>query len=494
MRGLSSKELAQLGREAKAPFKIGMATDEGVKNLVVTKILRLLPGKRLTAVAQYQGSTVVAKLFFHPQSWQRHRDKERQGIKVIKKHKLLAPEIVAEYQLEQVGAVILLEYLEAANSLAEHFLIENQDDTNDPSKANLDKVLSSAFELLCLCHNCGLWQRDMHLGNYLLCEERLYLIDGADIQLHSEAANKTERLESIAEFASQFPVYWDRKLETMLNSYGEHYRALSQDELATIRCLVNQIRRKRLAHIEKKVFKTTSANRKIQRIDCLYVHDRRLSVSQVEEFTQSPSSSFDKSPLLKNGDTTTVGQAVFANLSTVVKRYNVISFGKWLSHLPVPSRAQKCWKNAHMLLLLGLRTPRPLMFYEERKFWLFRYRAYFLNEKLPASNLLDQLNDENEFINKPELVTAFETFFQAMKDYQISHGDMKATNFVFYNSSLYILDLDGMKRHKFKWVARRKGMNDVRRFEKNWRDSPHEALFAPLIDKLYQERQVPRHD
>lgn len=494
MKTLTGHSLSSIGRQLEVPFNIELLRDGNASELEITKVLRILPGKRLTAIGNHKGKTIVAKLFFHPSSWQRHLDKECSGIKEIRKQGFNAPDILGQYQLSGIGSVILLEYLETAINLADYFSDRKGRSESSQNPQELNDVFSLVFKLLCDCHNAGLWQRDMHLGNYMLHRQQLYLVDGADIELLPNPADKQQRLDNIADFISQFPVCWDNRIGPMFAGYTESDANLSSDDLATVMPLVRKIRLKRLAHIEKKAFRTSSANRKVKDARHYYVHDRYFDEQHVEKFVGNPNSYFGTSPLLKDGDTTTVGEAKLAEKSLVVKRYNIISLGKWLTHLFTPSRAHRCWKNATMLLLLGVNTPRPLLFLEERWFWVVRLRAYFLSEKVHSENLLEQLNSDQKNINTNDLVDAFEEFFSIMSNYQISHGDMKATNFIFLAGNLYILDLDGMKRHRFKWWATRKHLNDIKRFEKNWRGSAHEETFAPLIEKLYSQRRSLAYD
>jgi len=69
--GYASKDLVKLGRNVPTPCAVSLL-DNGVEvDLEILDILRILPGKRLTAVASMNGEKVVAKLFFHPQEqWQ----------------------------------------------------------------------------------------------------------------------------------------------------------------------------------------------------------------------------------------------------------------------------------------------------------------------------------------------------------------------------------------------------------------------------------------
>ena len=156
-----------------------------------------------------------------------------------------------------------------------------------------------------------------------------------------------------------------------------------------------------------------------------------------------------------------------------------------MKYLFKPSRAAKCWRNSLMLRMLGIETPRPFMIIEERLFGLLRQKAYFVCEKIEAPNLMECFEDKQ--LKRPELdqiIAKFRNLFQIMIDYKISHGDMKASNFIFHNEQLIVLDLDGMKRHKSNRSFKKAIMKDFNRFMKNWRNNEYEEEFKNMIDEL----------
>ena len=55
-----------------------------------------------------------------------------------------------------------------------------------------------------------------------------------------------------------------------------------------------------------------------------------------------------------------------------------------------------------------------------------------------------------------------------MADTHISHGDLKATNFIYSNDKLYVLDLDAMTRHKGRASFHKSFRKDLDRFTTNW--------------------------
>lgn len=481
----ASNDLVGFGRNVPTPCKVSLI-DNGIETkLEILNILRILPGKRLTAVAKLDGKKIVAKLFFHPQAWKRKLDKELRGMQEFEQHQLAAPKVLGQHSIKGSGAVILIEYLETGLNLAEYFA--NEKAVTSPEGA---KVWSLLFNALCSCHNTGLWQGDMHLGNYMLFQDQLYLVDGGDVQRLKRPLTKTKRLESIADFISQFPVSFDCQIELMLESYQVDYKEFSPADLAKLRPRVQSLRIQRLYNFEKKVFRSTSANRKLKTAKSYVVHDRVLQEHDLSQFLGNPDSYIEQGNMLKDGNSTTVVQVSIGGKAMVLKRYNTVGFVQGLKRLFDESRAHRCWRNASMLSLLGVSTPRAYLFLEERFWWIFQRRAYFLTEEIQAKNLLLQLEDVNENLDETKLVDAFAGFFETMQRYQISHGDMKATNFIFQHDKLYVLDLDGMRRHRSKWWSLKRSLSDIKRFEKNWVGSRYEQVFAPMIKQVYENRRT----
>ena len=71
-----------------------------------------------------------------------------------------------------------------------------------------------------------------------------------------------------------------------------------------------------------------------------------------------------------------------------------------------------------------------------------------------------------------------------MREYKISHGDMKATNFIYTSKLLYVLDLDSMRRHKMAVRFRNRFSKDLARFRKIWIGTRLAAPVEQLIEKM----------
>ena len=152
--------------------------------------------------------------------------------------------------------------------------------------------------------------------------------------------------------------------------------------------------------------------------------------------------------MLKDGNSSTVAMIKINERNYVLKRYNIKSFWHGISRAFRPSRAHHSWRNASVLEMLGVATAHPFLYLEERVFWLFRKRAYFLCEYIEGRDLGTAWEKQEVAISENEMVVLFRGLFKIMADYRISHGDMKATNFLLQDKELYVLDLDAMERNR----------------------------------------------
>jgi tRNA A-37 threonylcarbamoyl transferase component Bud32 len=64
----------------------------------------------------------------------------------------------------------------------------------------------------------------------------------------------------------------------------------------------------------------------------------------------------------------------------------------------------------------------------------------------------------------------------------ISHGDMKATNFILSERGAVVIDLDAMRKHDTAESFHRAQRRDLRRFMRNWEACPEtRTMFAEMM-------------
>ena len=122
----------------------------------------------------------------------------------------------------------------------------------------------------------------------------------------------------------------------------------------------------------------------------------------------------------------------------------------------------------------------------ENRWGPFRSTAYFISEYMEGSDIYNLLHSNGaKDISQEEIIDLTGALLRMLADASISHGDFKATNFIFSNRNLFIIDLDAMREHRFRWRFRRAFRRDLKRFRQNWTDSPIiDKLFLDQINKL----------
>src|SRR5690606_22325046 len=101
------------------------------------------------------------------------------------------------------------------------------------------------------------------------------------------------------------------------------------------------------------------------------------------------------------------------------------------------------WYNANLLEYLGIATPQPLGFVEQRFFGL-RREAYFICQYIAGRALADVSDSE---IQQLEIVQQITELFEQLRRHHIYHGDLKATNFlVDQQQKIWLIDLGAMQQ------------------------------------------------
>ena len=113
---------------------------------------------------------------------------------------------------------------------------------------------------------------------------------------------------------------------------------------------------------------------------------------------------------------------------------------------------------------------------------------YFITEYIEGPDALDLLGSMNRPNGELE---ALASLLSNLSESQISHGDMKATNFLMAEEGPVIIDLDAMREHKSKESFERAFDRDLDRFMENWEGSPElESRFESLLARLSSRKLI----
>ena len=130
---------------------------------------------------------------------------------------------------------------------------------------------------------------------------------------------------------------------------------------------------------------------------------------------------------------------------------------------------------------LGIRSLNPVAMLEYR-IGPLRRRSYFVTEYIEGPDALVRLGS----LETPDdELEALVLLLRNLSESKISHGDMKATNFLMADDGPVIIDLDAMREHKNSESFQRAYNKDMDRFMKNWEDHPELASqFEGLLIKF----------
>lgn len=453
---LDAAALRRAGRTPPLPSRVRLADG---RTLTLHHLLRLLPGKRIVAAAELDGERVLAKLFVDARSERRWRS-EHEGIAALAAAGMPTPAVVAAAALEGGGHALLTRYLDGADTLLDAWRALG---SHAPGDAAALALLAPAFALLGRSHAAGISHDDLHFGNFLRHGGALHLIDGDAVRAHA-ALPADVAARDLAMLIAQLPWAWDAHLAPLLAAYRAACpQAPSGERLE--RALRAQ-RAWRLRDYLGKTVRDCTLFRVTKRFG-RYVAVVRAEAARLEALLADPDAAMARGVALKRGNTSTVARVELDGRALVIKRYNIKNAAHALSRLWRPSRGWHSWREGHRLRLIGVATPAPLALVEERLGPL-RRRAWLVTEHCPGVDLLAHLAAHVADGPPPAEAGALRRLFATLHAQRISHGDMKATNLLWRDGDVVVIDLDAMVQHRSSAAHARAWQRDRARLLRNW--------------------------
>ena len=447
---LSISDLRAIEGLPPIPFRVVLPD---ASELCFVRIFRLLPGKRFSGEAIWRGKPVFSKLFVASGA-ARHGAREKAGIDALLAGNIPTPALLAAIPLP--GAfLVLTDFFPDAVTL-ESLLTLSDDDAG----------LRSALNLLGKLHAAGLVHDDLHFGNFIKHVDTLFLIDGDGVR---PAHSADDALENLALFLSQLTPVKGDSFPLLLDAYGR-----SVDEAVLMKA-VQRLRRERLRDYLRKTLRNCTkfqVDRGIRHFSVVL----REKAAQLLPVLDDADRLMAEGEMLKNGATCTVVR-VAAGTQLVIKRYNLKHWRHALSRAWRPSRAWHSWLAAHCLDFYGVATPQPLAMCEERAGPL-RGRAFLVTAHCAGPDLLSVLAPGSE--PSPAMQVAIRQLFRTLYDLRITHGDLKATNLLWADEQVVLIDLDAMVQHRQVHAFVREWRRDRQRLLRNW---PADSVLSKWFDQ-----------
>ena len=471
---LDADALVRYGRRLPVPFALSVISSDGrILDVTVFRVLRLLPSKRIVAVAEVEGENFLVKIFIGAHS-RRYFQRELSGAKKISAAGVLTAALQWRGELKSASAHVLgFEFLEGAKDLLQTL----RDSENNKVELLL---VSKLVPVIATLHEKGVLQNDIHPGNFLFLSESVYTIDGGDVTRRNMRPLSTRKsLDNLALFLAQFQSLEENILSACLDKYCQiRGWPLDSNRFEHLTNLIQVKSDQRKRDYVRKSFRECSqfaSEHTIKRFSvCQRVHDTPAMRNLLNRLDERIASG----ELLKDGKSATVALVNGPSGKLVIKRYNIKSLSHGFARAFQNTRGWVSWANANRLKFLGIRAVAPVALVEER-IGPIRRRAYFITEYIEGADLMTLAENDDPSEEIEAIVKIIKDMFAA----GISHGDLKASNFILASDGPVIIDLDSMKEHRSQFAKHRAEKRDIARFMKNW--SAESRVWNRFADLLF---------
>lgn len=462
--------MTDLDYSTRVPFDVSLPDG---RTLHCHSLARVLPGKRLVCAAELDGNAVYAKVFHVRHQWQQ----ELNAYTRAGKAGLPVPGLLYSTVLDD-QYLIITRAIENSESLLDH--------VTDNHNAIPIPVLDSLMKCYAALHDAGAVHNDPHLGNFLLQGNRLVMMDVAAFGFSGQSPDRDACLDNLALLLAQFPCSVEPVYRHALEMYCR-YRNLEAVDGNDMEKRIQHARQRRGENFLKKIWRSSSRYLASHDFFRHTIVRRSLLSDGMHQFLGDPDSAMSKaeSRMLKDGNTATVKLVQIDNHKFIVKRYNIKNMFHLLKRAIQPTRAAISWRNANYLEHLGIGTSAPVALIEQRR-GPFRGKAWFVMEALEGEDARHFFEHAAVADSKTEdYADRLVNLLYCLHSNRISHGDMKATNFIMTDNTAAVIDLDAMKIHASREAHEKSWKRDMQRFAANWQSRPEVAdLFNKKLKRL----------
>lgn len=421
-------------------------------------VMRALGRTRTVYDATWQGRRVVVKVFGKFGKARYHAMREWRGLKQLETRHLRGPKPLFFGPIPH-GWAVATEYIENAVTAQE---LWRTADTIDRKI----RLLSLVVGQLARQHDKGVIQSDIHLGNFMIRGEEVFALDPAMMRFRRGPISRQKSIRHVAQLTGILPEEAGPAIESVFRKYAEARSwVLEPQDLEFLRTTHRQSRNKAVERGLRKFLRTNKWHQAIRCGPWRGLADRTLSDSvNLDEITTGLDEAMRRGRILKDGRTSFVSRTTLGRTEVVIKRYNHKGPLHSLRHTLRGSRAKRSWRNANRLLLLGIPTPRPLAYIDERRGPVL-HCSYFIAQFVSGQELYGILRDKNvPEDRKQRLIDQVVRVLERMADHAISHGDLKHTNILSDGDTISLTDLDGMRVHRIAWLQQCRHRRDLARF------------------------------
>ena len=475
-------------RMAQFPFQLLVkrsGSENQPESLLCTALLRAVPGRRAVYDATLNGKNIIVKVFSHKIRAKHHLKKEWCGLNLLDSKGLNVPKTLFYGQTQDGQQVIAMEKITESATILDVL----GKTTNESEKLDL---LILVCKELARQHDKGVFQKDLHLGNFLLSPvrnstgripeaaaekentsngvrgDKVFMLDPSQIRFSHRELNKRKSISQLARLIGYLPTNDTVSVARLCEEYFKvrGWRFGKPDELLLQKQFITH-KEKTVGRALKKCLRTSKRYLRVKSGKYLAVFDRSFyKEAELLDFIEQIDVLMSKGQILKDGHTCFVSRVKWDDKDIVIKRYNHKGFIHSLRHTIKGSRAKRGWLYGHRLRMLDIATPKPLVYIEQYSGPLV-WKSYLVTEYVRGQKLYDFLRDTNVAEeDRSAAAQKIAELLDKLSKHRITHGDLKHSNILIKNNGPVLTDLDGMKMHKWNWTCNLRLAKDVNRFTK----------------------------
>lgn len=450
--------------DIQTPFTLQLTGNNYNQELICKEAVRYMPGKRLVCRAEFNGQDVYVKLFIHPKNSKRHFEREKTGIEIMEKRGVKTPLLLfagcfkSSNPLFKHGYIIILKAITSGVSFKQKWM-------ETESITEKTEILKLLVQTITLHHKKRILQKDLHFGNFLIAKQEIYTLDGDTVTGMNAPIKNKAAINNLGLLFAQMPPFFDKTASTL---------CYDGKNTAMLQASITKQRNRRKKKYLKKVMRDCTAFVKDKGFKKLIIYNRMFWEKPFQNLLKNPDKFINgkEKRFLKHGNTSTVTTVMAGEKKIVIKRYNIKNFFHGLSHALRKTRAEISWKNAHLLQMFDIATPAPMAMVEHR-LGPIRMTSYFITDFIEGVDARTYFLSNNISIaDKEKTAKKIIKIIQSMIKLKLSHGDMKASNFLIAGDKVFITDLDSMRHHSSQKSFDKYILKDINRLVENWRHDP----------------------
>ncbi len=260
-----------------------------------------------------------------------------------------------------------------------------------------------------------------------------------------------------------------------LSETGFYYRIRSNSKRITDRKLkkhiIDVLNRRHKAFFYRELGGKLHYRRSLSRLLNFFYHCYKPETffvhpdfKEEEEFFYSLPDIFDN-----QGETIHSGRNIIkifnaGNRKWVVKSFqspNVVN--RFIYGIFRKSKARRSYEYALKLLSLGIATPQPIGYYEQKIFFLF-HKSFYVSERSECNHRFEELIRDVNFPDREKILKAVARFTAELHEKGVLHSDYSAGNILFSqtNDDIHI-ELIDLNRLKFGKISKTAGCRNFER-------------------------------